>query len=156
MPPGSARFTPSANVFWRNIFICSISTPTLPLLIPDQQELLKSDAVVQTLEEAWSEPVLAQGISILLTGQSLYGAKGFSRQILALADFLESIPQPQRFFGAWRSFVHRGRRRPIGTASAGSSFRGSVKFLRQARQKIDYARLLHDSIGLGGWLGVNL
>lgn len=119
---------------------------------PDQQELLKSDAVVQTLEEAWSEPVLAQGISILLTGQSLYGAKGFSRQILALAGFLESIPQPQRFFERMEEFCAQGPPSADWHRLRREQLQRVCEILRQARQKIDYARLLHDSLGLGGWL----
>lgn len=119
---------------------------------PDQQELLKSDAVVQTLEEAWSEPVLAQGISILLTGQSLYGAKGFSRQILALADFLESIPQPQRFFERIEAFCAQGPQSADWHRLRQEQLQRVCEILSQARQKIDYARLLHDSLGLGGWL----
>jgi ATP-dependent helicase/nuclease subunit A len=124
--------------------------PDFGIVDPDQQKLLKSDALVQTLEEAWQEPALAEGLTILLSGRTLFGSKGFVEEIFPLADFLESIPEP-------RQFLDRMERICSGDLSVSDALRHEQlrtvdSILKRCRQEVDLARLLHEELGAGDWL----
>ncbi|HOQ05368.1 MAG TPA: helicase-exonuclease AddAB subunit AddA [Anaerohalosphaeraceae bacterium] len=124
--------------------------PDFGIVDPDQQTLLQREALLQTLEEAWGEPTLAEGLRVLLSGRTLYGAKGFVEEIFALADFLESIPDPQRFLERIEGFC-------TGHHSAADALRQEQlriieRRLRQARQKVELVRRLQDAFGASNWL----
>ncbi|HOK65389.1 MAG TPA: helicase-exonuclease AddAB subunit AddA [Anaerohalosphaeraceae bacterium] len=124
--------------------------PDFGIVDPDQQTLLQTEALAQTLEEAWGEPTLAEGLRVLLSGRTLYGTKGFVEEIFALADFLESIPDPQQFLERIEGFC-------TGHHSAADALRREQlriieRRLGHARQKVEMVRRLQDAFGASNWL----
>lgn len=125
-------------------------SPDFGIVDPDQQKLLQSDALLQTLEEAWGEPALAGGLKMLLSGQTLYSSQGFLEEICTLADFLESIPEPQRFLESVERICQ-------GLFSPAEMLREEQKrtvqrILKQCRQNIELARLWRDASEAPEWL----
>ncbi len=124
--------------------------PDFGIVDPDQQTLLQTDALAQTLEEAWGEPTLAEGLRVLLFGRTLYGTKGFVEEIFTLADFLESIPEPQRFLERVED-ICTGKYSPA-DALRQEQLRMIERRLRHARQKVELVQLLQDAFGVPDWL----
>ena len=71
--------------------------PSFRLIDSDEQCLLKSEALEDTLEWAWREPSLGQALPELFHRRPLQGPKGFTAGIIAIHDFLEGQVSPQRW-----------------------------------------------------------
>ncbi len=74
--------------------------PTFGILDTDEQRLLKADILEKTLEEAWADSSLAQGLEILFEGRSIQpGVKGsFVDRIIPLSEFLDSVVSRGTFY----------------------------------------------------------
>ena len=67
--------------------------PTFRIIDPDEQKLLKSDLLDQTIEAAWNDPQLCDALSLLLSQRNVQSSgKEFLKTILAASQFLDSIP----------------------------------------------------------------
>ncbi|MEJ5260341.1 MAG: helicase-exonuclease AddAB subunit AddA [Anaerohalosphaeraceae bacterium] len=124
--------------------------PDFGIVDPDQQALLQTDALAQTLEEVWEDSKMAEGLRVLLSGRTLYGTKGFVEEVFALADFLDSIPEPQRFLERVEE-VCAGNSSPA-DALRQEQLRMIERRLRHARQRVELVRLLQDAYGAPNWL----
>ncbi|MCH8215231.1 MAG: helicase-exonuclease AddAB subunit AddA [Planctomycetes bacterium] len=71
--------------------------PSFRLIDSDEQCLLKSEALEETLEWAWREPSLAEALPELFYQRNLQGPTGFASGIIGIHDFLEGQVSPQRW-----------------------------------------------------------
>lgn len=71
--------------------------PSFRLMDSDEQCLLKSEALEETLEWAWREPSLAEALPELFYQRNLQGPTGFPSGIIGIHDFLEGQVSPRRW-----------------------------------------------------------
>lgn len=73
--------------------------PAFGMLGPDEQRLLKSEILEQTLEQAWSDEKLSPGLESLFKGRRIqHGTNSFVDRIIPLAEFLDSTVDRNRFY----------------------------------------------------------
>ncbi len=73
--------------------------PAFGILDADEQKLLKSEALDETLEEAWADETLAQGMTTLFEGRRVQaGANSFIDRIIPLSEFLDSVVSRDDFY----------------------------------------------------------
>jgi len=73
--------------------------PAFAILDPDEQRLLKSEVLQETLEQAWAEPSLAEAMRILFAGRRVQAGTGsFVDRIIPLSAFLDSVAGRQDFY----------------------------------------------------------
>lgn len=68
--------------------------PAFGVLDPDEQKLLKSEILEQTLEDAWANEKLARGLTVLFEGRRVApGSGSFVDRIIPLCGFLDLRPR---------------------------------------------------------------
>ena len=73
--------------------------PMFGILDNDEQQLLKSEVLEATLEAAWQEPPLAEGLRVLFAGRRIQpGTGSFVDRLLPLSAFLDSVAGREAFY----------------------------------------------------------
>ena len=73
--------------------------PAFGILDADEQRLLKSEILVETLEAAWGEPQLAEALRVLFAGRRIQpGTGSFVDRIIPLSAFLDSVAGREVFY----------------------------------------------------------
>jgi len=72
--------------------------PTFGIIDGDEQTLLKADALEKTIDWAWAQSNLAQGLQQLFYRRNLRTIDGFPAKITALNDFLDGVVSRQQWY----------------------------------------------------------
>ena len=73
--------------------------PTFGILDADEQRLLKTELLDKTLQQAWEDPSLAQGLEVLFEGRRIQpGTGSFVDRIIPLSEFLDSVISRDAFY----------------------------------------------------------
>ncbi len=65
--------------------------PTFGIIDADEQRLLKSEVLAQTINWAWEQSNLTQGLKELLDGRNIGGSGDFLTTVIDISDFLETV-----------------------------------------------------------------
>ena len=98
--------------------------PSFRVIDSDEAMLLKAEMLEETVEWAWQQSHLSQGLHELLRGRDLRENNGFLSSVIQLADFLEGVVVPDAGAsgpGRWRP--RRTPRMPSSDASRRDSSR---------------------------------
>ena len=71
--------------------------PSFRVIDADEAMLLKGETLEETIEWAWRQDHLVQGMHELLQRRDLRGSDGFLGSVIRLSDFLEGVATPQRW-----------------------------------------------------------
>lgn len=124
--------------------------PAFGIVDPDQQRLLQAEALIRMLEEAWADPSLTGGLRALFARRNVqpFAPGSFTGQILAIHEFLESIPDAQGFFE---------RAEKLSAETMVEAQREMLlRTLRTCREKTAHTALLDKHFTGGKWLGGKL
>lgn len=125
--------------------------PAFGILDPDEQRLLKSEVLRETLEQAWAEPSLADAMRTLFAGRRVQAGTGsFVDRIIPLSAFLDSVAGRQEFYAraarlndaqdaAYAELIDQQRQIILRT-------------LTQIRQRLEFAATLDSHYFDGGYI----
>jgi ATP-dependent helicase/nuclease subunit A len=65
--------------------------PTFSVIDADEAQLFKAETLEKTIDWAWQQTNLSQGLTELLRGRDLQENTGFLTKIIGLSDFLDSV-----------------------------------------------------------------
>ena len=71
--------------------------PSFRVIDADEAMLLKGETLEETIEWAWRQDHLVQGMHELLQRRDLRGSDGFLGSVIRLSDFLEGVVTPDRW-----------------------------------------------------------
>jgi len=71
--------------------------PSFRVIDADEAMLLKGETLEETIEWAWRQDHLVQGMHELLLRRDLRGRDGFLGSVIRLSDFLEGVVTPERW-----------------------------------------------------------
>ncbi len=71
--------------------------PSFRVIDADEAMLLKGETLEETIEWAWRQDHLVQGMHELLQRRDLRGSEGFLGSVIRLSDFLEGVVTPDRW-----------------------------------------------------------
>ncbi len=71
--------------------------PSFRVIDADEAMLLKGETLEETVEWAWRQDHLVQGMHELLQRRDLRGGDGFLGSVIRLSEFLEGVATPQRW-----------------------------------------------------------
>ncbi len=71
--------------------------PSFRVIDADEAMLLKAETLEQTVERAWQQPHLVQGLGELFGRRDLRDSGGFLGEVIRLTDFLEGVVLPERW-----------------------------------------------------------
>lgn len=73
--------------------------PTFGILDTDEQRLLKAELLDKTLQQAWEDETLAQGLEVLFEGRRIQpGTGSFVDRIIPLSEFLDCVVSRDAFY----------------------------------------------------------
>ncbi|MCP4451161.1 MAG: helicase-exonuclease AddAB subunit AddA [Planctomycetes bacterium] len=72
--------------------------PGFRLIDTDEQHLLKTEALEQTLNWAWDQPDLQAGLRVLFHKRTLSPTRGFALKIMGLSDDLDNVLSRDRWY----------------------------------------------------------
>ncbi|MCK5473688.1 MAG: UvrD-helicase domain-containing protein, partial [Planctomycetes bacterium] len=72
--------------------------PTFGIIDSDEQKLIKADALEKTIEWAWQQNNLANGLKQLFDGRDLRINDGFITKIISLSDFLDGALSRENWY----------------------------------------------------------
>jgi ATP-dependent helicase/nuclease subunit A len=85
--------------------------PAFGILDADEQRLLKAEVLDETLEDAWADEALAQGLTILFGGRRVQpGTNSFVDRIIPLSAFLDSVAGREDFYARAQAVSELGTR----------------------------------------------
>lgn len=85
--------------------------PAFGILDADEQRLLKAEVLDETLEEAWADEALAQGLTVLFGGRRVQpGTNSFVDRIIPLSEFLDSVAGREDFYARAAAVSELGTR----------------------------------------------
>ena len=124
--------------------------PSFKMLEPDEQSLLKSHVLDEIIEEAWSDPVLSQGMGKLFDRRNIgAGAGSFLRTIISVSEFLDSIPCRGDFFERARALTDMAK---FAAGRIAQEQKGIIiRKLRECRSQYEYSQFLDRKFVEGGF-----
>ncbi len=81
--------------------------PSFRVIDADEAMLLKGETLEETVEWAWKQDHLVQGMHELLHRRDLHGNEGFLGSVIRLSDFLEGVVSPDRWCGRARRLAEQ-------------------------------------------------
>lgn len=72
--------------------------PTFRVIDTDEQFLLKTETLEKTIDWAWQQSNLRQGLEQLFSQRNLGGNDGFISKIIEISDFLDSIVSRENWY----------------------------------------------------------
>ncbi|MCX5646836.1 MAG: UvrD-helicase domain-containing protein [Phycisphaerae bacterium] len=81
--------------------------PSFRVIDADEAMLLKGETLEETIEWAWKQDHLVQGMHELLHRRDLRGSEGFLGGVIRLSDFLEGVVAPDRWCGRARRLAEQ-------------------------------------------------
>ena len=124
--------------------------PAFAIIDADEQRLLKSEVLDETLEAAWQEPPLAEAMRTLFAGRRIQpGTGSFVDKIIPLSAFLDSVAGRADFYEQAARLNDTGD--PAYAALLDRQRRIACDVLTMCRQRLDYALALDEVCG-GGFI----
>ena len=125
--------------------------PAFGIIDADEQRLLKSEVLNETLEAAWEEPALAEAMRDLFAGRRIQpGTGSFVDKIIPLSAFLDSVAGRNDFY------ERAGRMNDAGAAAYAALLDQQSQIicdaLAMSRQRLDYALALDAHYCGGGYI----
>jgi len=108
--------------------------PTFSVIDADEAQLLKAEALEKTIDWAWQQSNLSQGLTELLRGRDLQDNAGFLTKIIELSNFLDSVVLR-------KSWYQRAAQLTQATTSLSGGL-GQKQIIAEKLQRI-LSRLLH-------------
>jgi len=72
--------------------------PAFEIIDGDEQRLLKADVLEKTIDWAWAQADLAQGLQQLFYRRNLQTIRGFPANIISLSNFLDGVVSRQQWY----------------------------------------------------------
>ncbi|MHC4528188.1 MAG: UvrD-helicase domain-containing protein, partial [Planctomycetota bacterium] len=122
--------------------------PTFRVIDGDEQRLLKAEVLERTIDWAWRQDHLAQGLRQLFCRRDLRTSDGFLAKIVAISNFLDGV------LGR-RNWCERATKiaeavQPLGSALGEKQKQIVAEKLQQILSQIRHAQKLHDKQQTGG------
>ncbi len=81
--------------------------PAFRIVDSDEADLLKAEVLNEVLEQAWQDRQVAPLLEELFAGRNVDSERfGFLRNIINISEFLESHPEPEKWFAQCTAFSH--------------------------------------------------
>jgi len=124
--------------------------PMFRVIDADEQRLLKAEVLEKTVDWAWGQSHLAQGLEQLLDRRDLRANDGFLSRIIGLSDFLEGVVSRQNWYQRARVLAEMVN--PL-AAELGERQRQIVAGkLEHIINQLRGAQKLYDKHGDGDWV----
>ena len=122
--------------------------PTFGIIDGDEARLLKAEALEKTIEWAWRQSNLVQGLEQLLWRRDLRTNDGFLARIISLSNFLDGVTSRERWYE--RAIQLGGTVSPF-TSGLGEEQKQIVaERLRSIANQLQHARKLYENEHAGG------
>jgi ATP-dependent helicase/nuclease subunit A len=122
--------------------------PTFGIIDGDEARLLKAEALEKTIEWAWQQSNLVQGLEQLFRRRDLRTNNGFLAKIISLSNFLDSVISRESWYG--RAIQFGGTVSPF-TCGLGEEQKQIVaERLRSIVNQLQQAKKLYESSCSGG------
>ena len=126
--------------------------PMFRIVDSDEQTLLRSESLEQTIEEAWADESLAPGLSRLLKGRDVKDASsGFLVSIVRLSAFLDGLVSRSDWYERASVITESGTAFAAGLADQQKLI--LLKKLARCESQFEHFRLLDERIAGGHWAG---
>ncbi len=122
--------------------------PAFNVIAGDEQKLLKAEMLEKTIEWAWRQDSLRQGLEQLLGRRNLNVKEGFCAKVIEISNFLDTIAYRQRWFdktGAFADAVNL-----FGTKAGKKQKEIILETLTGILDQLGHAQRLYESRGCGG------
>jgi ATP-dependent helicase/nuclease subunit A len=117
--------------------------PTFGIIDGDEARLLKAEALEKTIEWAWRQSNLVQGLEELLRRRDLRTNDGFLARIISLSNFLDGVTSRERWY---ERAVQLGAAVSPFTCGLGEEQKQIVaERLRSIANQLQYARKLYEN-----------
>ncbi|MBW8002347.1 MAG: helicase-exonuclease AddAB subunit AddA [Planctomycetes bacterium] len=125
--------------------------PMFRVMESDEQRLIKMEVLERTIDWAWEQGNLRQGLTELLGGRDLRNDEGFLVNIIRLSDFLDSVAGRDRWYG--RAEILSQAVNPFGNDLGRKQKQIVAEKLKEISNQIRYARELYEShVPAGSWV----
>ena len=122
--------------------------PTFRVIESDEAKLLKSEVLEKTINWAWQQGNLQQGLERLLGGRDLRTTDGFLGKIIGLSDFLDGVVSRQNWYERARVLAEAAN--PFTTELGEKQKQIVGKRLQLILERIRYAQKLYENEKTGG------
>jgi ATP-dependent helicase/nuclease subunit A len=122
--------------------------PTFRVIDADEQRLLKTEALEQTVEWAWQQGNLVQGLEQLFRRRDLRTNDGFLSKIIAVSDFLDGVVRRGRWYE--RAMVLAEAANPFASDLGEKQRRVVAERLRYIQSQLRHAQGLYEAEKAGG------
>ncbi|UCF42884.1 MAG: helicase-exonuclease AddAB subunit AddA [Planctomycetota bacterium] len=117
--------------------------PTFRVIDADEQRLLKTEALEQTIEWAWEQGHLVQGLEQLFRRRDLRTNDGFLSKIIDVSDFLDGVVRRERWYE--RAMVLVEAVNPFATDLAQKQKEVVVERLQYIQSQLRHAEGLYEA-----------
>jgi len=126
--------------------------PTFAVIDADEARLLKVETLEKTIEQAWRDSRIAEGLAQLLRRRDLRANGGFLQRVIQLSDFLEGIVDREEWYNRAIYLAQLGDPR---ASSLGEKQKQFVhRSLREILEQLRHALGLYEQrIPDGQWAG---
>ena len=117
--------------------------PTFRVIDADEQSLLKAEVLDKTIDWAWQQTNLAQGLGELLYRRNLRTNDGFLTNVIAISDFLDGVVSRQNWYE--RTVKLAEAVDPL-TTELGEQQKNIIgKKLKEILERVRYAQKLYEN-----------
>ncbi len=125
--------------------------PTYRIIEADQQKLLKTDALIETVDRAWQDAAIAPAMEKLLSGRGIRGqTDGVLGRIVGLSGFLDGLAGRNQWYQRADAIAEMSAAGAADAAGMSGAF--LMDKLLGCEQRIEHALLLDRKLGgVGFW-----
>ncbi len=125
--------------------------PTFRIIDADEQRLVKAEALEVTVEWAWQQGNLVQGLEQLFRRRDLRTNDGFLSKIITVSDFLDGVVRRERWYERARVLAEAAN--PFATDLGGKQRQVVAERLRYIQSQLRHAqRLCKEESPGGDWV----
>jgi len=122
--------------------------PTFGIIDADEAKLLKSEILEKTIDWAWKQNDIADGLRLLLTRRDLRMTDGFPAVIIEISGFLDGMVSRQKWLERAKLFAQASD--IYATDLAGEQKKIIIEKLEEAKSKLEFAVQIYKSENTGG------
>jgi len=117
--------------------------PTFRVIDSDEAKLLKAEVLEKTIDWAWEQDNLIQGLHQLLYRRDLRAKEGFAAKVIDLSDFLNGLPSRRNWYQ--RALLLAEAINPFETGLGGKLRKIMAEKLEHITNQLRYAQKLYQS-----------